>query len=233
MYTESYAYYDKLYADKDYAEETRYIVRTLEGGGIQKGSSLLDVACGTGEHVRHLARHYKVEGLDVSADLVRIAQEKNPGIVFHQGDMRSFLFPARYDAITCLFSSIGYLTTLHEVEMAVARMKRHLRPNGMLLVEPWFTPEQWIPGGVHMKVVEEEELKLVRMSTSMRAGNISSFDMHYLVGTPQGTRHMVERHRMGLYTREEMTSTFRNNRMEVQYDEKGPTGRGMYVARNL
>ncbi len=59
--------------------------------------------------------------------------------------MRRFSLPSRYDAITCLFSSIGYTETEGALEKAIQTMARHLHPNGWLILEPWVEPGEWEP----------------------------------------------------------------------------------------
>jgi len=106
MYTKtSVAYYDKIYASqgKDYAKEVDYLLQTLRSHGVPAGGSLLDVACGTGSHLVHLQRAFKVEGVELSLDFARIARSKLPQTKIHVADMRSFVTGREYDAITCLF----------------------------------------------------------------------------------------------------------------------------------
>jgi hypothetical protein len=110
-------------------------------------------------------------------------------------------------------------------------MARHLVPDGLLIIEPWFTPAQWNPGTVHMVAVDEPELKIVRMNTSQVRGRFSILDLHYLVGTPQRTQHFVERHELGLFEQEEMKEAIVEAGMQVTFDEAGLTGRGLYVGR--
>ena len=62
--------------------------------------------------------------------------------------MRSFDLGRRFDAVTCLFSSIGYLLTPEDLEQGIARMAAHVAPGGVLVVEPWFTPDAWRPGSL-------------------------------------------------------------------------------------
>ena len=56
-------------------------------------------------------------------------------------------------------------------------------------------------------------------------------DMHYLIGTPAGTEHYVERHELGLFTTEEMTDALTTWGLEVTYDTTGLTGRGLYIGQ--
>jgi hypothetical protein len=49
----------------------------------------------------------------------------------------------RFDANSCLFSSIGYLLSAADLNTAVANMAEHLNPCGVLIVEPWIHPDAW------------------------------------------------------------------------------------------
>ena len=52
-------------------------------------------------------------------------------------DMTSFDLGRRFDVVTCLFSSIGYVGTAERLDQAIATMAAHLEPGGTLIVEPW------------------------------------------------------------------------------------------------
>ena len=231
MYRMTARYYDKIYASKDYAGEARRLIDVIEGELGPGRHRLLDVACGTGAHLAHLQECFEVEGLDRSSELLEVARERLPSVLFHCGDMRSFRLPSRYDVITCLFSAIGYMMTLEDLSLAIRTMTDHLTVEGTLVVEPWFTPDQWMPNTVHAELVDEPELKIARVNTSLVDGTISVVDLHHLIATPEGTSHVVEEHRLGLFTVEEMTAAFEAAGLTVQNDPEGLTGRGLYVAR--
>ncbi len=230
MYDASGPHYDRIYAKKDYEGEVGrlrgWITERLGGGPLR----LLDVACGTGRHLEHLSRFFEAEGLDRSAVLLRIARARNPGLAFHEADMADFDVGRTYDVLTCLFSSIGYLTTLEDVGRAARAFHRHLVPGGLALVEPWFTPEDWHAGTVHAAFIDEPDFKLARVNTSYREGRLSFFDLHHLVGTPEKTEYFVEHHEMGLFETEELLQTFGTVGFDVAFDEEGLIGRGMLTA---
>jgi SAM-dependent methyltransferase len=194
---------------------------------------VLDVACGTGEHIRFLRKWFEMEGLDRSPEMLRIAEAKNPGLAFHCQDMAALDLGSQFDAILCLFSSIGYLKTLPAVGRALAGMARHLRQGGVLIVEPWLSPETWHSGHVDGQFIDEPELKIARLSTSLAEGRLSYFDLHYLVATPEGTRYFVEHHELGLFTVEEMRGVMAECGLDASYDAHGLTGRGLHVGRKL
>jgi len=230
MFSLTARYYDKIYAFKDYPAEVQRLLDVIHQLRGMAGGHLLDVACGTGRHIEYLKEHFSVEGLDINPELLEIARQRNPGIAFHLGDMLDFDLKRRFDVVTCLFSSIGYVQTLDNLGRAVGCMAHHLRPGGLLIIEPWFTPNLWKPGTVHALFIDEPDLKIARVNTSYVDGCLSYFDLHYLIGTPEKTEHLVERHSLGLFTQAEIEQALSAAGLSVVYDEQGLTGRGLYIA---
>src|SRR5438067_67243 len=140
MFTRSAQLYDAIYSFKDYEGEATRLDELIRERKPD-ARTLLDVACGTGKHLEYLRTRYDVEGLDLDPELLAIARERLPDVPLHEGDMRDFDLGRRFDAVTCLFSAIGYMLTVEELAAAVASMARHLEPGGVLLVEPWLEPE--------------------------------------------------------------------------------------------
>ena len=75
--------YDALYAFKDYAHEAERLHRIIQDNKLSEGISLLDVACGTGQHLYHLRAQYRVEGLDLNSEMLAIAHQRCPQVNFH------------------------------------------------------------------------------------------------------------------------------------------------------
>ena len=128
MYHLSARYYDHIYSFKDYRKEADILREVIERYGGSDGHRLLDVACGTGKHIEYLRRDFRVEGVDLLEEFLQIARGKFSDISFHQGDMRAFDLDRQFDVVTCLFSAIGYMQTLEDLNAAVANMARHLLP---------------------------------------------------------------------------------------------------------
>ena len=231
MFTKTAKYYDAIYAsmDKDYSEEANKTHQFIQKHKRTDGNTLLDVACGTGTHAEYFSKYYKVEGLDLDSDMLKIARRKHPRIRFHQGDMTSFKLGSQFDVVVSLFSSIGYAKAKSRLQKAIINMNRHLLPGGVLLVEPWFSPEQWKPGGVFTVHVDKPNLRIVRMSHSGQRGKISLLEFQYLIGASKGIEHYTEIHELGLFTHKEYMDTFKDAGLNVTHDAKGLDGRGLYI----
>jgi ubiquinone/menaquinone biosynthesis C-methylase UbiE len=231
MFTLSAHLYDAIYLSrgKDYEREAQKVHELVQGNLKSGGNSLLDVACGTGIHLGYLKTYFDCAGLDLDAKMLDAARKKMPEMKFYQGDMLDFNLDRQFDVITCLFSSIGYVRTVPNLKRAVANMSRHLKPGGVLVVEPWFTPKDWHPGNVHATFVDEPDLKIARMNLSGQDGTLSYFVFHYLVGTPQGIHTFEERHELGLFTVDEYKFAFRDSDLEVIHDPQWLNARGLYL----
>ncbi|MBI5933794.1 MAG: class I SAM-dependent methyltransferase [Chloroflexi bacterium] len=231
MFSKSAKYYDEIYAamGKDYPAEAEKARNFIEAHKQSDGNRLLDVACGTGIHANALSRFYQVEGLDLDAKMLSVARRKYPAIRFQRGDMIDFDLKRRFDIVTCLFSSIGYVKTKSRLHKAIKNMARHLVAGGILLVEPWFAPDQWNVGRVFMATVNQPDLKIVRMSRGTRRGNVSLLEFQYLIGTAEGIERATETHEMGLFTHDEYLGAFRAAGLEVVHDAEGLDGRGLYI----
>jgi SAM-dependent methyltransferase len=141
-FARSARFYDAVYRarGKDYSREVDQLRRLLPRGG--RTLRILDVGCGTGEHLRHLGSGAFVAGLDLDPAMLAEARRKLPAAPLFRADMRRFALRRRFDAVTCLFAAVGYLRDRAEVEQALACMAAPLREGGVLLVELPLGPEQ-------------------------------------------------------------------------------------------
>jgi ubiquinone/menaquinone biosynthesis C-methylase UbiE len=231
MYTKSAKFYDDIYTStgKDYRAEAAKVHQLIQKYKRSKGSRLLDIGCGTGVHADLLSKHYQVEGLDIDPKMLAVARKKYPQIRFQQGDMVNFELGRKFDIIVCLFSAIGYVKTKPRLQRTIRNMRQHLLPGGVLLVEPWFTPNRWHAGRVFTVQVDKPNLKIVRMSRSSRRGNISIVEFQYLIGTPKGIEREAEILELGLFTKKEYLDAFRSAGLTVIHDPMGVDGRGLYI----
>lgn len=232
MYTASAEFYDLIYGTfKDYAAETAQIARLLRRHTPRCGT-VLDVACGTGEHARRLAAEgFAVDGVDLDATLLAIARRKHPGGRFYQADMSAFDLPGRYDAVICLFSSIGYLRTIDRVAAAFRCFRDHLAPGGIVIVEPWLPPDALDRFRVGTTTGEANGVRVTRTSGVEVDGRASRLVFDYEISDGHGTRQAREVHELGLFTTPEMLQAFADAGLQADFDPEGLTNRGLYVAR--
>src|SRR6267143_1119452 len=100
---EKYAhYYDRFYADKNYDGECSFIEAGFARFG-QRTKSILDLACGTGNHgIRLAARGYQLCGMDRSSEMLsqyrRKLDTQRLSVELHQQDLRHLDLGRQFDA---------------------------------------------------------------------------------------------------------------------------------------
>jgi SAM-dependent methyltransferase len=232
VYERSAAIYDLMYraAGKDYAVESAQVlaaVRSRRPGAV----TLLDVACGTGGHLDHLRHELTVTGIELEPSMLDVARERLPDVPLHQGDMRTFDLGERFDAVTCLFSAIGYMHGRDDLEAAMATMARHLTPGGVLVVEPWIHPDQWSDGHVEAEAANDRDagIGVARASRSSRSGTTSRIDFHYAIARADGLETFAESHDLALWTVADYTTAIEAAGLRVEHDPQGLMGRGLFI----
>lgn len=215
---------------KDYRAEAGELTRRVRRLRPD-ASSLLDVACGTGAHLRHFAELFdRVAGLELSEPMVHAARRALPDVPVHVGDMRAFDLDGRFDVVTCMFGSIGYATTEDELHAVLAAFARHLNAKGVVAVDPWWFPETYLDGHVSAHVTTAAGRTVARVSHSAREGTASRMDVHYVVADARdGARHFTETHHISLFTREAYETAFRAAGLAVEYVPGPHSGRGLFL----
>jgi len=142
------------------------------------GSPVLELACGTGRVLLPLARQgYRVTGLDISPAMLEVARRKAAAegladlITLVEGDMREFALEGRFNLAFVAINSFMHLLSTDDQLAALACIRRHLNPGGLLLVD-LFNPDLGTlldsRGQVHMdKAMTDPETghRLVRFHT--------------------------------------------------------------------
>lgn len=228
--------YDIVYSHLDY-EGHADVVDSIVAARRPEAASLLDVACGTGRHLEAFAGRYRhVEGADVDPAMLAVARRRLPGVPLHEADMRTLRLGKRFDIVTCLFSSIGYMRTLEDLRRAVRSMAGHLVPGGVLVVEPWLWPSMIeSPGKLRHMVREGDDAVVARTTrwlnpdTALRE-RVSRMEFAYLITTADGSRLAVERHDMGLFTPAEYVAAVEAAGLAAEFDREGTSiGRGLAI----
>jgi ubiquinone/menaquinone biosynthesis C-methylase UbiE len=200
LYGELAKYYDLIYSFKDYKKEAVRIKTLVSKYKKSEGKELLDVACGTGHHLNCLKDEFSCTGVDISREILGIARKNHEGIAFEVADMTTMDLGKRFDVITCLFSSIGYVKTHSNLEKTIRNFANHLKKGGVVLIEPWFTKSAFIPGSPRMETYDGKDIKIARLSVPRAKGNLSVIDMHYLVAErDEDVKYFLDRHQMGLF----------------------------------
>jgi SAM-dependent methyltransferase len=224
--------YDLLYraAGKDYereAVELRDLIQSRRPGA----SSLLDVACGTGAHLQHLAQWYDVAGVDLEPGMLAEARTRLPHVSLTPADMRTFDLGRQFDAVTCLFSAIGYMSSTAELDDAIANMGRHLAPAASSSSTAGYGDSPGtIPERCRLSLATNDGLVAARVVRSLRDGNRTTLELHHLVGSIDGIEYVIESHELSLFSDDEYQQSFERAGLRVDVAPSPHPDRDRYVA---
>ncbi len=128
------AFFDKMAPgwDADLIRHDDIIGKILDGAGVKPGVRVLDVACGTGVLIPdYLKREAaSVTGVDISAEMIRIAREKFPGVRFLCADVEELEGGELYDCIV-VYNAFPHFP---EPERLIRSLCAHLSPGGRLTI---------------------------------------------------------------------------------------------------
>lgn len=131
LYTDLSGYYDLMCADIDYQAQSDTARRLNQIFGNQ-GKKHLDLACGTGPHLRHFIDHgYNSSGLDLNQPMLDIAKLRCPEAQFSQQDMCSFELENAVDFISCFLYSIHYSGSINRLRDCIRQVNNALTPGGV------------------------------------------------------------------------------------------------------
>jgi ubiquinone/menaquinone biosynthesis C-methylase UbiE len=201
-------YYDKIYHWKNYEKEARTLEKLIRKYKKSSGNLLLDVGCGTGEHIRYFSEMgFESTGVDASKQMISAAKEKKlVATKFFVGNMTDFRIQSEFDAIICLFSSIGYLETRTQIKKAVHNFSKHLKCGGILIIEPWLTKSEYKPeNAIHLQVYEDRSLKIARVSSGSMKGNFTVLDDNFLIAEKnRGVSYIRDRNKLRFFDSREL-----------------------------
>ncbi|MDT9693692.1 methyltransferase domain-containing protein [Streptomyces sp. P9(2023)] len=225
--------YDAIYGGrgKDYRAEATAVtghIRARRPGA----ASILDVGCGTGRHLRYFAEDFTAaEGIDLTEGMLDVARRHLKSTPLHTGDMRSFELGRRFDAVVSLFCVIGNLVGQDELDATLTTFARHLNPGGVVVIEPWWFPENFTPDHVGGSLTTVDGRTVSRVSHTVREReDASRMDVHYLVAEPgRGVQHFTDTHVLSLYGREQFARAYERAGLSVEYVEGDYEGNGLFI----
>lgn len=231
MYKEFADIYDLIYSYKDYKKEVKKVKKLIKKYKSTDGNELLDVACGTGEHLKYFKDSFICTGVDINEGILNVAKNKVKGATFKQADMINFDLNKKFDVILSLFSSIGYVKTYANLEKTIVNFANHLKQGGVLILELWFTKSTCWVGLPSMTTYDGNDIKIARLNTTKLENDLSVMEMHYLiVEKNKDVKYFVDKHELGLFDTDKTLEFLKKAGLKVEFLKDGlMKERGLYI----
>lgn len=135
-------FYAKIYDELFYSEPKITYESNLIKKNIKKMDQVLDIGCGTGQHLSKLKK-YNIIGLDNSDSMLQIAKEKSPKTRFIKGNFKNkelFGFQ-QFDTIMVMYFVIYYQK---DITKLLDNCYKWLKRGGQLIIH-LVNPEKFDP----------------------------------------------------------------------------------------
>ncbi|MCK7519158.1 MAG: class I SAM-dependent methyltransferase [Ignavibacteriales bacterium] len=182
---------------------------------LEKGSKVLDLACGAGRHSILFAKNnFDVTAVDISDNLLNVgrktAEELKLKINFINSDLRKLNLNEKFHLIINLFTSFGYFETDDENGEVIKMASQHLVDDGYFVLDFFniiYLQNNLIP--ISYDKIEDGIIKQERVIEGDR-----------LVKTIFITRKGIEKNitnRVRIFTKQELISFFKDSGLKIQF----------------
>lgn len=149
MYTELASWWPLLSPPDDYLDEATFFYEVLKAEGLPSAPSLLELGSGGGSNALHLKAHFAQMTLtDLSPEMLAVSRALNPECEHITGDMRTLRLGRVFDVVF-IHDAIDYMTTLHDLRLALETAFLHCAAGGLTLLVPDYVRETFQPSTDH------------------------------------------------------------------------------------
>jgi ubiquinone/menaquinone biosynthesis C-methylase UbiE len=217
LYKQLANYYDKFYYIKNYKNEVDFILEIFKRYKI-KMKSILDVACGTGNHANLLAsKGFNIVGVDLNEEILKIARKKVKKGVFVKGDMKNLntVVSGEYDAALLLFNSILYNTNKHDFMKTLKGIYNHLRKGGVFIFD-LFTEQNFFEGSSNFFFEDKKSFGFKHVKKRIK-GKYIEISNYYLI--KDGNTFIASSNninKLGIFSEKEVKLMMKNQGFKVK-----------------
>ena len=200
-------YYDLVQQQLvDYRAEAETMHGIFCNNGVH---TVLDIACGTGAHVLELAKlGYQCVGIDLTSEMIQVAKKKSRAhdlaMEFLIGDMCAYQLDRKFDAVLGLYSLTSLISD-GDFHAGLASARRAVWDGGFFyfnLLNVDFEGAEYVcrednPPAFYVDVVvNEPDIRLVRLNQTVFHGDVQDWTAVYLIDEGRGVNVIMGNHKL-------------------------------------
>jgi len=210
------------------ARDAATLLLSLLGDAGLRHGTVVDLGSGSGILARVVCdAGYRVRGVDISSDMVKLASEHAPAATFRCGSLLDAEIP-RAVAVTALGEALNYATDpragLEELDRQARRVRQSLEPGGVFLFD--ISSPGWDgPTGARQQFHDRDSWTLyMRAEESPDRTRSDRFITIFRTTGPHTSRRSDEHHVLRLYDLEEVRQILRRVGFDVEVLTDYPSG---------
>lgn len=188
-------YYNELTENIDYKARATYFSDLIKKYG-NGGTSLLDLACGTGTLSFALSDlGYQVIGADRSEEMLTQAMMKNSeGLLFVHQDMENLQLYEPVDTVICALDSLNHVSSIVRVEKIFKRVSSSLNDGGLFIfdVNSRYKHEKILANNTFL--YDLDDVYCVWQNTWNKDESKTQIDLDFFVNTKENQYERYEEH---------------------------------------
>lgn len=204
MYGDLAGWFHVLTPPEEYLEEAAFAVRVLREFSDGPVRTVLELGSGGGNNASHMKADFDLTLVDLSPGMLELSRGLNPELEHLWGDMRTVRLGRTFDAVF-VHDAVVYLTTAEDLRAAMETAFVHLNPGGAVLFVPDSIRELFEPGTDHGGSDQEgRSLRYLEWTWDPDPEDTEYLvDYAYLLREGTEVRAVYDRHRCGLFSRQE------------------------------
>ena len=186
--------------------------------------NLLDLGCGTGEHLNELSKKgFMCTGIDNSNDMITFAKVRFPNAAtFIVSDITDFDFFEEFDIIISLFGSFDYMINDEDVDKVLWNTWRAMKNDGIGLFEIWNAkpvfeikekPITTVSTTKYKDLTIERQRGFTLLPDSKKT--IAEVYYNYIISNGHSTQRLKDKHIMRAFYIEEIEEFLTNNGFSI------------------
>lgn len=141
-----------------------------------KARKLLELACGTGNFTRQLAKAgFVITATDISKDEIEKARTKRIDAAFSVEDMSELTASKEYDVICCFWESFRYLQSYKVCQNTLTGIFKALKHNGLFFVDFTHFPVHNKPFKIPINTIDiGKGLRVIKQTSILTKGDFDT-----------------------------------------------------------
>ena len=216
----------------EYGPWCDHVTALIRKHSLIPARSLLNLGCGGGKNAYNLKREFEVTGLDLSVPMLDNARTLNPDCTFVQGDMRDCDLGRQFDCVV-VDDAVAYMLTLEDLAALFRTALRHLRPGGVMVVDPEYVMETFPQDTTRVSQLQGKD-KPANLEVTFITNEYDpdptdhtyEFTLVYLMREDGKLRIETDHDLSGLFALEQWRTTLREAGFEIHEEQyEGPDAR--------